>query len=350
MPEILDSEFAFIARLERHFPRSHPALLKGRGDDCALLAWPERTLISTDLFIEDVHFRRSYFTPEQIGHKALAVNLSDIAGMGGAPLGFCLGLMLPGIGRDASSSVDADFWDRLMAGMATLAGRWNVPLVGGDCSRAPCLGLSITVWGESVRPVYRGQCSPGDVLFACGPARYPGLPVGLARAGFLALEELGAAACDRFPAATAAHLQPEPMLDPAPALASHSGVNSLMDLSDGLATDLPRLLGAETAPHEGRRATPGAALELDPHGLHPELLELCLQQGRDPVREAVLGGEDYCLIGACSEQAARELAAGLPGFARIGSVTAMPDLTCNGHDLADFAGPGFDHFRKGDQA
>lgn len=339
---LLDSEFAFLERLERHFPRTHGTLLKGRGDDCALVAWPERVLVSTDLFVEHVHFRRAYFSPFQIGHKSLAVNLSDIAGMGGTALGFSLGLMAP-YGTDAS--LDTAFWDELLAGMAALAERCSVPLVGGDLSRGPCLGLCITVWGESVRPVFRGDCSPGDVLFLCSPAGHGAAALGLARAGFLALEEQGSEALATHPAATSAHLLPEPLLDAASVLASHAGVRSLMDLSDGLATDLPRLLGAELHPQAGKQQTYGAALDIAEQSLHAELLDVCQRQGRDPLREAVLGGEDYCLLGACTSAALKELSSRLQGFSRIGTVTEGAGLVCNGKDFRTLTGPGFDHFR-----
>ncbi len=342
-----DSEFAFLTLLERHFPQQHPRLLLGRGDDCALMAVPERILISTDILLEDVHFRRSYFPPEAIGHKALAANLSDIAGMGGTALGFCLALQAPW----GHPELDERFWDRLCAGMAALAARWEVPLVGGDLSRAPGLGLTITVWGQSPRPLLRGDCRPDDLLFVCDAAAGPDavLPLGLARCGLLALESLGSEATQRYPTATAAHLFPTPGLEAAPLLSAQPGVHSLMDLSDGLARDLPRLLGAETTPQLGRKSTLGAALDLDPALLHPELLAFCAATGREPLREALLGGEEYCLLGTCSPTAAAALAPQCPGFRVLGRVTTAPDLTCNGRDLADLAGPGFDHFQGGAQ-
>ena len=81
------SEDSILACLARHFPATHPSLLLGRGDDCAVLKAGTPLCVSSDLFLEDVHFRRSYFTPEEIGHKALAVNVSDIAACGGRPPG-----------------------------------------------------------------------------------------------------------------------------------------------------------------------------------------------------------------------------------------------------------------------
>lgn len=336
------SEFAFLACLERHFPHEHPSLLQGRGDDCAVVAWPAKACISADLFVEHVHFRRSYFSPEDIGHKALAVNLSDLAGMGASALGFCLCVQ-----ANPEDTPQPDFWDRLFSGMALLAARWNIPLVGGDLSRASCLGLSITVWGHSERPVHRGRCRRGDLLFTCAPSGLSGaLPLGLARTGLLALEQYGPDAVRSWPCAVAAHLRPEPMLDAAPLLSAHPGVHSLMDLSDGLAADLPRLLGAEKAPHLGLQEIPGADLRISHEALHPELMDYCRTTGRDPLREAVLGGEDYCLVGACDQAAARDLGGRLPGFAIIGVISDTPGLSCNGEDMRTRIGSGFDHFRN----
>lgn len=333
-----DSEFAFLAMLDRHFPREHASLVLPRGDDCAVVAWPERVCVSLDLFLEHSHFRRTYFTPREIGHKALAVNLSDLAGMGAAPLGFCMGLHAP-------PGLEDSFWEEFFAGMAGLANEWGAPCIGGDLSRSEHLGVAITVWGHAQRPVPRGQARFGDVLFCCGPAPLAGrLPLGLARTGLLLLEKhpgnLGSEARRLSPLATAAHLRPQPLLTEGRILAAHPGVNSLMDVSDGLVRDLPRLLGAELAPGEGRRSIPGARLQILPRHLHPEILS------RHPdsaaaLEQAVLGGEDYCLLGTCTSAAAEELRATLPGFLPLGVVTAAPGLFVNDKPLPP---AGFDHF------
>lgn len=136
--------------------------------------------MSSDLFLEDVHFRRSYFTPEEIGHKALAVNVSDIAACGGRPLAFTLALGLP-------DDVDALWLDRFFSGMAALAQEQRLALAGGDLSRSPFLHVSITIWGESYTGgdfLVRGGSMPGDSLFVVGRP-------GLARVGLQVLEKEG---------------------------------------------------------------------------------------------------------------------------------------------------------------
>ena len=132
----ITSEDSILEIINRHFPSEHPRLLLGRGDDCCVLATGEALAISTDLFMEDVHFRRSYFTPGDIGWKALAVNVSDLAAGGAYPAGFSLGLALP---RDTS----AELVDGLFAGMAELAGPLQLPLTGGDLSLADRLHLCV---------------------------------------------------------------------------------------------------------------------------------------------------------------------------------------------------------------
>ena len=125
----LVSEDHILARIASHFPNEGPDVLLGRGDDCAVLGVSGPLCVSTDLFMEGVHFRRSYFTPEDIGWKALAVNLSDLAADGARPMGFTVGLSLP-------PDADMALVDGLCAGMAELAAQASVPLVGGDLSRA----------------------------------------------------------------------------------------------------------------------------------------------------------------------------------------------------------------------
>lgn len=326
--------------LDRHFPREHASLVLPRGDDCAVVTWPERVCVSLDLFLEHSHFRRTYFTPGEIGHKALAVNLSDLAAMGAVPLGFCMGLQAP-LGLEDS------FWEEFFAGMADLANEWGTPCIGGDLSKSEQLGVAVTVWGHAERPLPRGQAQPGDVLFCCGSATLAGyLPLGLARTGLTQLEKspqnLGSVARSDYPLATAAHLRPQPLLTEGRILAAHPGVHSLMDVSDGLVRDLPRLLGAELAPGEGMRTVPGARLQIPPQRLHPEVLR-CFQDQATPLEQAVLGGEDYCLLGTCTTAAADALRDSLPGFFPLGEVTEAPELLVNDALLPT---AGFDHFSR----
>ena len=179
----LVSEDHILARIASHFPNEGPDVLLGRGDDCAVLGVSGPLCVSTDLFMEDVHFRRSYFTPEDIGWKALAVNLSDLAADGARPMGFTVGLSLP-------PDADMALVDGLCAGMAELAAQASVPLVGGDLSRADKLHLCLTVFGQAEKTLLRGEAQPGDVIFLIGRT-------GLARAGLLLAHPLRSAPAPR---------------------------------------------------------------------------------------------------------------------------------------------------------
>ncbi len=332
----LPSEDGILACLGRHFPNTHPSLLLGRGDDCAVLRGDRPLCVSSDLFLEDVHFRRAYFTPEELGHKALAVNVSDLAGCGARPLAFTLCLGLP-------DWADMEWLDAFFRGMAKLAREQRMALAGGDLSRCGELHVSVTVWGESVQadqsPVFlsRGGSMPGDTLFVVGP-------LGLARVGLSVLESRGRAALEDWPMACAAHLRPEPQVG-AGLMLARAGCKArppaLMDLSDGLMRDLPRLLGlsGELGLHGDAL---GADLVLPQRLLHAELLRYAAQHGKNPVHEALLGGEDYALLGACAPDMLPALHAAIPGFFAIGTVTDGGGLVCNGESLDGLRG--FDHF------
>ncbi|MDD4951173.1 MAG: thiamine-phosphate kinase [Desulfovibrionaceae bacterium] len=317
----LDSEERFLALIDRHFPTAHPDLALGRGDDCAVLLCPDKVCLSTDLLIEGVHFRRSYFRPEDIGHKALAANLSDLAAMGASPMGFALELMVPeGLGQR--------FWDRLLSGMAALAREFDLPLAGGDLSRSPVLGLGLTIWGRAApngRFLARGGCCPGDALFVCGD-------LGLAKSGLLALERSGRRAVSRWPAAAAALLRPKPLIAHGLALAACETVRGLMDLSDGLAADLPRFLGPEL----------GADLDIKPADLNQEVLDFARKNGLSPLDLAISGGDDYALLGAAPAEGLRLVRARVPELTPIGRVSRKPGLRLAGKPIRT---RGFDHFK-----
>lgn len=328
----LHSEAEFLRLVDRHFSNTHPHMALGRGDDCAELVCPPLLCLTSDLFLEDVHFRTSYFSPADIGYKALAVNFSDLAAAGARPVGWNMNLMLP-------TNTELDHVDAILRGMAELAGEYDAPLTGGDLSRADKLGVSITAWGAphaGVKLLRRSGTRPGESLFLGRSGEHG---PGLARVGLFELEAAHAAPgaespAIRHPAAQAAHLRPRPLIELGLTLAQ-AGVSSLMDLSDGLARDLPRLLGHE-------RGEPlGAEINLDPGALHPEVIAYATAHGLDPVREAWLGGEDYLLLGSCEQNVLEELLAKGVNLLPLGKVTSGPEIKLNGH-CPDQAG--FDHF------
>lgn len=321
-----NSEQDFLRLIDRHFPNLGPGVLLGRGDDCAVLEPGGRFCVSTDAFVENVHFRRSYFSPADIGHKALAAAASDLAGMAAHPLGFALSLIVP-------DDVDDVFLDAMLGGMAALAGQLGLPLVGGDLSRGPCLALDVVVFGTPGprgRFLKRSAARPGDSLLLLGE-------VGLARAGLLQLERHGRAGAKAWPAAVEAHMRPLPRIEEALAIAaletaSGPAISGLMDVSDGLARDLPRFLGGL-----------GANISLRREDLNPEVTAYFTANGEDPVEAALLGGEDYALIASADEKGAAAVLAELPLARVIGKVTRESGVQL--HD-GQVLRQGFDHFAK----
>lgn len=324
----LASEDDCLALIDELFPSRSSHVPRGRGDDCALLTrLPGSMALSTDMFWQDVHFRTDYFSPEEAGGKALSSAVSDLAASGATPLAFSLALMLPPwLGPKALRAV--------LSGIASRALEYDMVLSGGDLSRGEKLGFSVTVWGGCPDPgapsLHRGAARPGDVIFLVGEA-------GLAGVGFRALERWGRAALETWPTACAAHLRPRPLLEAGRAIAGlaidrreEAHRLSLMDLSDGLARDLARLLGGL-----------GADLFFDRSIIPPEVIAAAEVMGVEPEELFLLGGEDYALIGSCAGNFWPRLAGAVPEARLLGRADARPEITRQGLRLSL---EGFDHF------
>ncbi|HJD96379.1 thiamine-phosphate kinase [Mailhella massiliensis] len=332
------SEDDILALVNRFFPVDHPSLLLGRGDDCAVLRPGAPLAVSTDIFAEDAHFRRRYFTPYDTGFKALAVNISDIGASGASPSGISIGLTLTG-------KEDEEWLSGFCRGMKDLCDRFSLALSGGDLARSSLLNVCVTAWGELPEGLpmglRRGMAKEGDIVFLVGS-------VGLARLGLTLLEQgSNPEECEdlkaMWPEACSAHLRPMPLAKEGMALARFALRHhleerlSLMDVSDGLARDLPRLLA------RGKTGL-GADIVLSPEDLAPEILRYASQHGITAPDFAFEGGEDYALVGTCPSPLWPELAHVLSGFAvpslLLGTVGTGP-IALNGHLPVS---AGFDHF------
>jgi len=273
------SELALIERIAARARRRAGTEL-GIGDDAALLSVGGIAVVTQDLLVEGVHFDRATSSARDLGHKALAVNLSDLAAMAAEPVAAFVGLCLP-------PGVPVGDVDELYAGMEALAERHGLTVAGGDLSSGPALVLAVTAVGREspgLPAPLRSGGRPGDVLCVTGA-------LGASAAGLLLLErpELAAA----VPAAVAgrlraAHLRPEPRLEAGRALA-RAGAAAMMDVSDGIALDAGRMAAAS-----GLRAV----LELDALPMAEGVAEVAAAAGRDPRGLAAGGGEDYELLAA----------------------------------------------------
>ena len=271
-------EFDLLRRLRDALPPPPARVHVGVGDDASVTAGGGALITSVDLLVQDVHFHRDTATPAQIGHKALAAALSDLAAMG-APAGEAYIAMTvpPDLSEDEVMS--------LLGGVTGLASATGVTLAGGDLSAGPVLSLAMTVVGRLLTPgdaVRRDGALAGDVLVVTGE-------LGGAAAGLLLTEgvtaEVDSAVHD---ALIARQLTPRPRLEAGRALAA-AGARAMIDVSDGLAADAGHI-AAESGVH--------VALDADAVPVAAGVAEVASATGSDPLDLALGGGEDYELLAA----------------------------------------------------
>jgi thiamine-monophosphate kinase len=327
-----------LIEIIRRAARRAPAVRVGIGDDCAVLepAAGSLLLATTDLLIEDVHFRRRWASPTDIGWKALAVNVSDVAAMGGRPRWGLIALACP-------EAVTVDEAEAFYAGVEALATEHDVAIVGGDTSASPRGWIiNVTLLGETMRaPLLRSTARAGDVIGVTGS-------LGRSAAGLALLEANpppAAVAPDARADVTAAHLRPRPRTREGQWLAEAGGVTSMIDLSDGLATDLGHLC---------EESGTGARIDLGRIPVQASVRTVARALDRDALAWATGGGEDYELLLTASPDVFDRLADGLARA--IGTtLTAVGRMTrdAEGIQYLDADGravsvrPGFEHFVTG---
>lgn len=329
------SERELIARIQRRLPPAPEWVLVGIGDDAAVIE-PERNrveVLTVDAVIEGVHFNRAFVPPDAIGHRALAVNLSDLAAMGAAPRVALLSMALP------SSLPLADF-DAMVDGFAALAARHRVHVVGGNLTRSPGpVMIDVTLMGTVKRrqALTRGGARPGDFLYLSGT-------IGAAAAGLQMLE----AADGRPPTADSPvqrYLRPDPRVRLGVLLGRNRAAAACMDLSDGLSDAAHGIADAS-----------GVGMILNEDALPVDAGARAWWDARnaDATAGAITGGDDYELLVAVRPRARRRVAAaaaraGTP-LTCIGTCTedrtVLVRRTTGGRSL-DVALPreGFAHFR-----
>lgn len=326
-------EHGLIARLRMRVPAPPSWVTLGIGDDAAAIAPEpgEQIVLTTDSVIEGVHFDRALTPMDAVGHKALAVNLSDLAAMGAEPRGVLLGLSLP------ATLPLADF-DGLLEGFLALAARTKTPLIGGNITRSPGpIAMDVTAVGSARarRLVTRAGGRPGDALYVTGSVGAAAAGLGILRAG-IPREAIGTdlAAC------VARHERPEPRLR-AGLIASRSrAVNAGIDLSDGLADGVRQLADASQT---------GVVIDADAVPVDAGARAWASRQGLDPLDAALAGGEDYELLFAVPRRRTRAFlgAAGRWGglaVTRIGHLTKEPGAWLERGGRREPLPAGFVHF------
>jgi thiamine-monophosphate kinase len=325
-----------VRRIRAAAAADRDGVLVGIGDDCAVLepAPGARLIATTDLLIEDVHFRRRHADAADIGWKAIAVNVSDIASMGGRARWALVALACP-------AATTPDDVNAFYEGALALAREYGVAVVGGDTSGSPGgWFVNVTLLGEATRVLLRSTARPGDVIAVTGT-------LGRSAAGLAVLErEHAPAGVDAGTLAemTAAHLRPRPRVAEGRWLGGAEGVTAMMDLSDGLAMDLPRLCTESGV---------GATVEVDAVPIAAGTRRVAAAVERDALAWATGGGEDYELLVACAPDAFPRLAAGLAQatgttLTRVGTfarVERVRFVDAQGHEVE--VARGFEHFVSG---
>jgi thiamine-monophosphate kinase len=303
-------EFGLIARITagRELP---PDIQLGPGDDAAVLVAADgRVVVTTDVLVEGVHFRLDWSTPDQVGHKAVAANLADVAAMGAVPTALVVGLAVPG--RTPIATVDG-----LATGMWAEAEQAGAGIVGGDVVSSEQLVVSVTALGDlqGRAPVTRSGARPGDVLGLCGRLGWSAAGLAVLRRGLRSPLEV-----------VAAHQVPQPPYSAGPQAAS-AGATAMIDVSDGLLADAGHLAEAS-----------GVGIGLDSSALPVAgpLVEVASTLGADALQWVLTGGEDHALLASFPAGVAMP-----QGWAELGVVREGRGVTVDG---AEVLPAGWQHF------
>ena len=345
------SERELIARIRSQLPPAPGWLLVGIGDDAAVVE-PERNrveVLTVDALVEGIHFDRAFVPPDAIGHRALAVNLSDLAAMGAAPRLALLSMALP-------ATLPIEDFDAIATGFCKLAARHQLHVVGGNLTRSPGpLMIDVTVMGTVKRrqALTRSGARPGDDLYVSGT-------IGAATAGLRMLQERrklattdvvfsassvsSVVASSVMESCVARYLRPEPRLLLGIHLGRNGAASACMDLSDGLADGFRQIADASGV---------GMTIDADALPIDPGARAFFDARGQDPVVDALSGGDDYELLVAVRPRTQRRLTAAMHRgnvmLTRVGRCTSERGITLRaaGARLID-AGAlphGFSHFR-----
>jgi thiamine-monophosphate kinase len=320
----------------------HSALLQGIGDDAAVIrsAGGKDSVVTTDLLIEEIDFRRETTSPELLGHKALAVSLSDIAAMGARARWGFISIGLP------ADVWESGFAEKLNDGYLELADRYGVELAGGDVSRTPDkIVIDSMLIGECDpgRAILRSGAAPGDQIFVTGF-------LGDAAAGLRLIERGARVHTASGPKRLEEHsidrlllrqLRPDPRVGWGLLLGEQQLATAMIDISDGLSSDLNHLC---------KESNVGAVIDAARIPIDQVVTEICGRRALDPLMLALHGGEDFELLFTVKPENVGKLPKRVDGTAvtAIGAIKDKPYgvKISEGSRVWNLEAGGWEHFRK----
>jgi thiamine-monophosphate kinase len=325
-------EFGFIDRIKAGCLIREKDIVKAIGDDCAVFKTSGElaSLFTTDMLVENVHFLRDAIPPLLLGRKALAVNISDIAAMGGTPKEAVISIAVP-------DSIEVEYLDSMYDGMKGMAREFDVNLLGGNTTSEPDhLIINIALIGEVAEDevLFRSGAKVGDIVFLTGQvgASAAGLDILLNKHSSVGWEDL-----------LKAHFDPYPQIKAGRIIAGSKLTHSLIDVSDGVASDLGHICDESGV---------GAIIEEIRIPVTDAFKEYIEKYRLDFERLALHVGEDYVLLGTAPEESAGFLSKALNSqncqFFLIGKITGEPGIRLMGRDgsVCQIRASGYDHFRK----
>lgn len=270
---MLNDELALIRSIRKIVGKGGPRVHVGIGDDAAVVQSPRGKCVATiDTMVEGVHFDLTYMRPRELGHKALAINLSDMAAMAARPL---YALVSIGLKQELSTY----FVEELYEGLRSLAKKYSVDIIGGNTVQSPtAILIDVALFGESSRPVLRSGAKLGDIICVTGT-------LGDSAAGLNLLKKFGRNRAMEFKGLVERHLVPVPRV--AQALKLKPWINAAIDLSDGLSVDLHHVLSASRV---------GAVIDSKKIPMSEECKKAGVALGTSATKWALCGGEDYELL------------------------------------------------------
>jgi thiamine-monophosphate kinase len=254
-------EFELIRRITRKPGRKDVHL--GIGDDAAVLT--DGTLLSTDCLVENIHFRKEWMTPQEIGSKAIQVNVSDIAAMGGVPRHILVSIFAP-------DEMETAYLDKVYSGMRKACKRYNLDIIGGNFSSSKEFSISITITGYAEKPILRSTAKPGDYIFVSGP-------LGAGHAGLRALQS------GLHSKSIKSYRNPRAHLEFANAVKGIA--TSMIDISDSLLSDLGHIANSSGCK---------AIVESRLIPVSDCANDVAMHCGENTIDYALHGGDDYRLL------------------------------------------------------